>query len=53
LNHTLTSEGRGSGQDLVAAMAGNWQFITESSAARADISVDINDVVDAKFLSAR
>jgi hypothetical protein len=45
LNHVLTSEGCGSGHDLVAAVAGNWQFITESGAAPDDISVDIIDVV--------
>jgi NitT/TauT family transport system substrate-binding protein len=53
LNHILTSEGCGSGHDLVAAVAGNWKFITQSGAALDDISMDINDVVHARFLPSR
>jgi hypothetical protein len=29
LNHILAPGGRGSGDDLIAAVAGNWQFVTE------------------------
>ena len=50
LSHVLTADGCGSGHDLVAAVAGNWQFITESGAAPDDISVNIIDVVDPTFL---
>ena len=50
LNLILTSEGCGSGNDLVAAMAGNWQFIREAGGAPHDVEVDIYDVVDARFL---
>ena len=50
LNQTLTSNGRGSGQDLVAAVAGNWQFMTESGAVASGIKVKIDDVVDTRFL---
>jgi len=50
LNQVLTSGGRGSGQDLVAAVAGNWKFMTESGAVPAGTEVKIEDVVDARFL---
>jgi NitT/TauT family transport system substrate-binding protein len=50
LNQILTSSGRGSGQDLVAAVAGNWQFITESGAVPANTAVKIEEVVDTRFL---
>jgi len=50
LNHILTSSGRGSGNDLVAAVAGNWQFITESGAVLAGTAVKIEEVVDTRFL---
>jgi NitT/TauT family transport system substrate-binding protein len=50
LNVLLTSSGRGSGQDLVAAVAGNWRFITESGAVPADTKVNIEEAVDARFL---
>jgi NitT/TauT family transport system substrate-binding protein len=53
LNQVLTSSGRGSGQDLVAAVAGNWQFITESGAVPADTAVKIEEVVDTRFLPQR
>jgi hypothetical protein len=50
LNHVLAPSGRGSGQDLVAAVKGNWQFIIESGAVARDIAVKIEDVVDSTFL---
>ena len=50
LNQILTSSGRGSGNDLAAAVAGNWQFIIESGAVPASPAVKIEDVVDASFL---
>jgi ABC-type nitrate/sulfonate/bicarbonate transport system substrate-binding protein len=50
LNVLLTSSGRGSGQDLVAAVAGNWRFITESGAVPADTKVNIEEAVDVRFL---
>src|SRR5258708_6637580 len=50
LNHVLTPGGRGSGQDLAAAVAGNWRFIVESGAVPADTVVKIEEVVDARFL---
>ena len=51
LNHILTPGGRGSGDDLVAAVAGNWQFITESGAVPAGATVNIGETVDTSFLS--
>jgi NitT/TauT family transport system substrate-binding protein len=50
LTQILSPSGRGSGQDLVAAVAGNWQFITESGAVPAGTAVKIEEVVDARFL---
>jgi ABC-type nitrate/sulfonate/bicarbonate transport system substrate-binding protein len=50
LNEILAENGRGSGQDLVAAVKGNWQFITESGAVPPDIKVKIEDAVDTTFL---
>jgi NitT/TauT family transport system substrate-binding protein len=50
LNQILSSSGRGSGQDLVAAVAGNWQFIIESGAVPAGTSVNLQEVVETKFL---
>ena len=50
LNQILTPGGRGSGDDLVAAVAGNWQFITESGAVTAGNTLKIEEVVDARFL---
>jgi NitT/TauT family transport system substrate-binding protein len=50
LNQVLTPSGRGSGQDLVAAVAGNWRFIIESGAVPADTAVKIAEVVDTRFL---
>jgi NitT/TauT family transport system substrate-binding protein len=50
LNQILTADGRGSGNDLVAAISGNWRFIVESGAVPAEPAVKIEDVVDARFL---
>lgn len=50
LNQILTAGGRGSGQDLAAAVSGNWQFIIESGAVPANTVVKIEEVVDARFL---
>ena len=53
LNQILSPSGRGSGQDLTAAVKGNWQFIVESGAVPSDIAVNVDDVVDATFLPAK
>jgi ABC-type nitrate/sulfonate/bicarbonate transport system substrate-binding protein len=50
LNKVLTSSGLGSGHDLVAAAAGNWQFMKESGAVADGISIKMEDVVDNRFL---
>jgi hypothetical protein len=50
LNQILTSGGRGSGNDLAAAVAGNWQFITESGAVLPGTAANLEDVVDTRFL---
>jgi putative hydroxymethylpyrimidine transport system substrate-binding protein len=50
LNRVLTAGGRGSGQDLAAAVSGNWRFIIESGAVPANTVVKIEEVVDARFL---
>ncbi len=50
LNQGLSSSGRGSGQDLFAAVAGSWQFTTESGAVPATVEVKIEDAVDSRFL---
>jgi NitT/TauT family transport system substrate-binding protein len=50
LNAALTPSGRGSGSDLVASVAGNWRFMKESGAVSADTAVEIEEVVDARFL---
>jgi len=49
----LSPDGRGNGGDLVAAVVGNWKFITESGAVPASTAVNIQDVVDARFLPRR
>jgi NitT/TauT family transport system substrate-binding protein len=46
----LTPGGRGSGNDLANAVAGNWQFITEAGAAPAGLVVKMEELVDARFL---
>jgi len=53
LNHYLTADGRGSGQDLAAAVDGNWRFMTASGAVPAGIDVRIGEVVDDRFLPRR
>jgi NitT/TauT family transport system substrate-binding protein len=50
LNKVLTPSGLGSGHDLVAAAAGNWQFMTESGAVADGIFIKMEDVVDNRFL---
>jgi len=41
------------GGDLVAAVAGNRKFMTESGAGPASNAANIQDVVDARFLPTR
>lgn len=53
LNHVLTAEGRGSGEDLVAAVAGNWKFMIESGAVPTGVNPKMEEVVDAHFLQRR
>jgi NitT/TauT family transport system substrate-binding protein len=53
LNQILTPSGRGSGNDLVAAVAGNWRFIVESGAVPADLVVKLEELVDPGFLPAQ
>ena len=53
LNQILSPSGRGSGDDLVAAVAGNWRFIVESGAVLNDPPVNIEGVVDASFLPSK
>jgi ABC-type nitrate/sulfonate/bicarbonate transport system substrate-binding protein len=50
LNQILTPSGRGSGNDLAAAAAGNWRFIVESGAVPADLVVKFEKLVDPGFL---
>jgi ABC-type nitrate/sulfonate/bicarbonate transport system substrate-binding protein len=50
LNQILAPSGRGSGQDLGAAVSGNWQFMTESGAVPGGVTVKIEEVVDSRFL---
>lgn len=50
LMEALTPSGRGSGDDLVAAAAGNWRFMTESGAVSPDTGTKMETVVDARFL---
>jgi ABC-type nitrate/sulfonate/bicarbonate transport system substrate-binding protein len=50
LSQILTPSGRGSGNDLAAAVSGNWRFIIESGAVAAGPVVKIEEVVDARFL---
>jgi NitT/TauT family transport system substrate-binding protein len=50
LNKTLMPDGRGSGQDLVAAVAGNWEFTKDSGAISPGTNVNIKDAVDLRFL---
>ena len=50
LNSFLTPSGRGSGKDLLGAVAGNWEFTKESGAIPATTNVNLEHVVDASFL---
>jgi ABC-type nitrate/sulfonate/bicarbonate transport system substrate-binding protein len=50
LNRILTPNGLGSGNDLVAAVSGNWRFIIESGAVPAAPVIKIEEVVDTRFL---
>jgi ABC-type nitrate/sulfonate/bicarbonate transport system substrate-binding protein len=50
LNKFLTPSGKGSGTDLVAAVAGNWQFTRDSGAIPAETTVNIEQAVDLRFL---
>ena len=47
---TWAPSGRGSGQDLVAAVANVWQFHKDTGAVSANINVKIEEVVDTRFL---
>lgn len=53
LAQSLAPDGRGSGGDIVAAVAGNWKFMTDSGAVSASTAVKIEEVVDARFLPSR
>jgi|SRR5215216_1367763 len=50
LAQALAPSGRGTDRDLVAAVAGNWQFMTESGAVASEPGVKIETVVDPRFL---
>ena len=50
LNSLLTTSGRGSGNDLVAAVEGNWKFTRDSGSVPASVSMKIEDAVDTRFL---
>jgi ABC-type nitrate/sulfonate/bicarbonate transport system substrate-binding protein len=50
LNQVLSLSGRGSEENLLAAVAGNWQFIVESGAVLNNPAVNIEQVVDERFL---
>jgi ABC-type nitrate/sulfonate/bicarbonate transport system substrate-binding protein len=50
LFEALSPSGRGSGDDLVAAAAGNWRFMIESGAVSPDTGMKMEVVVDARFL---
>jgi hypothetical protein len=50
LNKVLVPSGRGSGQNLAAAVVGNWRFIQESGAVPPETTLDVNDAIDARFL---
>ena len=50
LNQILAPSGCGSGDDLLAAVAGNWRFMRESGAVQGGAEAKIEDVVDAAFL---
>jgi NitT/TauT family transport system substrate-binding protein len=50
LTKVLVPSGRGSGQDLAAAVEGNWKFTQESGAVPPETALDVSDAVDARFL---
>jgi len=50
LNSLLTASGRGSGNDLMAAVEGNWKFTRDSGSVPAGASTKIEDAVDSRFL---
>jgi NitT/TauT family transport system substrate-binding protein len=50
LNKFLMPSGRGSGQDLVSAVEGNWQFTKDSGAIPVGTSVNVQQAVDVRFL---
>jgi len=50
LNQILAPGGRGSGNDLAAAVAGNWRFVVDSGAVAANSVVKIEEVVETRFL---
>jgi NitT/TauT family transport system substrate-binding protein len=50
LNRHLTTKGAGSGEDLVAAVAGSWEFTQQSGAVPAGTTVRIEEAVDNRFL---
>ena len=50
LNWIFVPSRRGSGNDLAAAVAGNWRFMVDSGAVPANSLVKIEDVVETRFL---
>ena len=50
LNSLLTTSGRGSGNDLLAAVEGNWKFTRDSGSVPANASIKIEDAVDSRFI---
>ena len=50
LNGVLTSSGRGSGTDLLAAVEGNWRFTKDSGSVPPGTSIAVDDAVDPRFL---
>jgi NitT/TauT family transport system substrate-binding protein len=53
LNRHLTVTGAGSGEDLVTAVAGSWQFTQQSGAVAAGTTVKVEEAVDNRFLPRR
>jgi len=53
LNRRLTVTGAGSGEDLVTAVAGSWQFTQQSGAVAAGTTVKVEEAVDKRFLPRR
>jgi NitT/TauT family transport system substrate-binding protein len=50
LNKFLMPNGRGSAQDLVAAVEGNWKFTKDSGAIPVGTNVNVEQAVDVRFL---